>query len=112
MEHWRAVLPRDRLIEVDYEELIADREAATRRLIAFCGLDWDDACLSPSATAAVKTASVWQARQPVYTTSVARWRKYEPWLGDLRELLPRRRTSNEEGRGAAARRASRGIGQH
>ena len=50
MDHWRAVLPPDRFIEIDYENLIAEREAVTRRLIAFAGLDWDDACLSPSAT--------------------------------------------------------------
>ena len=69
--------------------MIADREAETRRLIAFCGLDWNDACLTPERNGrVVKTASLWQARQPVYTTSVGRWRRYEPWLGELRELLP------------------------
>jgi hypothetical protein len=89
MEHWRAVFPRERFIELEYEDLIADREAVTRRLIAFTGLDWDDACLMPERNQrTVRTASVWQARQPVYTTSVARWRRYEPWLGVLRELLP------------------------
>src|SRR5208337_3438794 len=89
MEHWRAVLPHDSFIEVDYENLIADPEAVTRRLIAFTGLDWHDACLQPERNKrTVKTASVWQARQPVYSTSVARWRRYEPWLGELRELLP------------------------
>jgi tetratricopeptide (TPR) repeat protein len=88
MDHWRVVLPADRLIEVDYERLIADREAETRRLIAFTGLDWDDACLQPERNLrTVRTASAWQARQPVYTTSVERWRNYEPWLGELRELL-------------------------
>ena len=89
MEHWRAVLPPDRLIDVDYENLIADREAVTRRLIAFTGLDWHDACLEPERNErTVTTTSLWQARQPVYTTSVARWRRYEPWLGELRQLLP------------------------
>ena len=90
MEHWRRVLPADRFTEVDYETLVEDREAETRRLVAFVGLDWDDACLAPERNRrAVKTAaSVWQARQPVYTTSVARWRRYEPWLGELRALLP------------------------
>ncbi len=89
MEHWRAVLPPDRFIEVDYENLVADREAVTRWLIAFTGLDWHDACLAPERNErTVTTASVWQARQPVYTTSVARWRRYEPWLGELRQLLP------------------------
>jgi tetratricopeptide (TPR) repeat protein len=89
MDHWRRVLPADRLTEVDYETLIADREAETRRLVAFCGLDWDDACLTPERNRrVVKTSSLWQARQSVYKTSVERWRRYEPWLGELRELLP------------------------
>ena len=89
MDHWRRVLPSDRFTEVEYEALIANPEAETRRLIAFCGLDWDDACLAPERNErVVKTQSMWQARQPVYKTSVERWRRYEPWLGELRELLP------------------------
>jgi tetratricopeptide (TPR) repeat protein len=89
-DHWRSVLPRDRFIEVQYETLVADREAETRRLIAFIGLDWDDACLAPERNPrVVGNASSWQARQPVYKTSVERWRRYEPWLEELRELLPR-----------------------
>ena len=89
MEHWRGALPADRFAEVEYETLVVNPEAETRRLIAFCGLDWSDACLAPEQNArVVKTASLWQARQPVYKTSVERWRRYEPWLGELRELLP------------------------
>jgi tetratricopeptide (TPR) repeat protein len=88
MDHWRRVLPPDRFTEVHYEALVADRETETRRLIAFLGLEWDEACLAPERnTRVVQTASVWQARQPVYKTSVERWRRYEPWLGELRELL-------------------------
>jgi tetratricopeptide (TPR) repeat protein len=72
-----------------YENLVADREGANRRLIAFTGLGWHDACLAPERNQrVVTTMSVWQARQPVYNTSVARWRHYEPWLGELRQLLP------------------------
>ena len=93
MEHWGRVLPPDRFTEVEYKSLIADREAETRRLLAFCGLDWDEACLAPERNRrVVRTASLWQARQPVYTTSVERWRRYEPWLGELRELLPAAQT--------------------
>ena len=89
MEHWRRVLPHDRFTEIDYEMLVADREAQTRKLLSFLGLDWDDACLAPEQNQRpVKTASVWQTRQPVYTTSVGRWRNYEPRLQELRELLP------------------------
>jgi tetratricopeptide (TPR) repeat protein len=89
MAHWREVLTPDRLIEVDYEALVADPEVQSRRLISACGLEWDDACLAPHLnTRTVKTASLWQARQPIYRTSVERWRRYEPWLGELRELAP------------------------
>ena len=78
----------ERFTEVDYETLVAEPEAESRRLIDFLGLPWDDACLAPENNVrSVKTASVWQARQPVYKTSVERWRRYEPWLGELRELL-------------------------
>jgi tetratricopeptide (TPR) repeat protein len=88
MDHWRRVLPPERFLEVDYEALVADREGGARRLIGFCGLDWDDACLHPERNGrAVTTASMWQARQPVYRSSVARWRRYAPWLGELRDLL-------------------------
>lgn len=88
MAHWRSVLPTDRFCEVQYEELVADPEPVTREIIAFCGLEWDDTCLhSERNQRAVRTASVWQARQPIYRTSVARWQRYEPWLGSLRDLL-------------------------
>ena len=94
MAHWRSVVPSDRFLEVDYETLTADTEAETRRLVAFLGLAWDEACLAPERNERViKTASVWQARQPVYKTSVERWRRYEPWLGELRELIPRSASS-------------------
>jgi hypothetical protein len=97
MDHWRTVLPSDRLLEVDYEKLVTDREAVTRQLVAFAGLDWHDSCLRPEQNErAVTTASLWQARQPVYTTSIARWRNYEPWLADLRRLLPAADVDNPE----------------
>jgi hypothetical protein len=86
--HWRRVLRADRFLEIDYEALVADRERLTRHMIGFCGLDWDEACLrSERNRRVIKTASNWQARQPVYTTSVARWRHYEPWLGEFRRFL-------------------------
>lgn len=87
MAHWRHVLPAGSMLEVKYEELVADQETVTRRMISFCGLDWDDACLKPEENErSVKTPSVWQVRQPMYNTSVERWRKYEPWLGAFAEL--------------------------
>jgi Flp pilus assembly protein TadD len=87
-DHWRQVLPADRFVDVDYEELTGAPEAGIRRIIAACGLPWHDACLHPEKNRrAVKTPSKWQTRQPIYRHSVARWRRYEPWLGPLRALL-------------------------
>jgi hypothetical protein len=83
------VLPAERFLEIDYEELVAHREDVTRKMVAFCGLEWHNACLRPEDNRrAVTTISKWQARQPVYRTSVERWRNYEPWLGELRRLMP------------------------
>ena len=88
MRHWRSTPPDDRLHEIDYERLVAEPETVTRDLIAFCGLEWDSACLRPEANSRpVKTASSWQVRQRVFRGSVARWRHYEPWLGELRALV-------------------------
>jgi tetratricopeptide (TPR) repeat protein len=88
MDHWRSVLPADRFLEVDYEELTRAPEPVIRRIIAACGLTWHDACLRPESNPrAVRTPSRWQARQPIYRNSVARWRRYEPWLGPLRPLV-------------------------
>ena len=88
MAHWHRVIPQDRLITIDYEALVADQENVTRRLLDFCGLAWSDSCLSFHDTdRPVRTASAWQVRQPLYRTSAARWRRYEPWLGEFRELL-------------------------
>jgi tetratricopeptide (TPR) repeat protein len=87
-DHWRRVLPADRFIEVDYEDLTCEPEPVIRRIIAGCGLPWEDACLRPERNPrAVKTPSKWQTRQPIYRDSVERWRRYEPWLGPLRALL-------------------------
>jgi hypothetical protein len=89
MAHWRRVLPPDRFLDIDYEDLITNRHETTRRLIGFVGLSWDEACLQPENNPRlVRTASQWQVRQPVYDTSVGRWCHYEPWLGELRTLLP------------------------
>jgi hypothetical protein len=89
MDHWRRVLPSDRFLEVDYENLIGEPEDTSKRMIRHIGLPWDDRCLRPEVNPRrVKTASRWQIRQPIYKTSIDRWRRYEPWLGELRALLP------------------------
>ena len=85
MAHWRALLPPGVMLEVQYEEVVADFAAQARRVIAHCGLDWDDACLDFHRTdRPVRTASVVQVRQPIYRTSVGRWR---PDPDTLRPLL-------------------------
>ncbi len=88
MAHWRTVLPRDRLFEVRYEDLVQDRESVGKKLAEFCGLEWHDSMLQHEVNErSVLTPSAWQVRQPIYKTSVARWKKFEPWLGPFTELL-------------------------
>ena len=87
-DHWRKVLPASRYIEVQYEELTREPEPIIRRIVAACGLAWDNTCLRPELNPrSVKTPSKWQTRQPIYRHSVERWRRYEPWLGPLSALL-------------------------
>jgi tetratricopeptide (TPR) repeat protein len=88
MDHWRRVLPVP-VLEVDYEETVADLEGVARRLVSWCGLEWEPACLSfHEGKRPVRTASVTQVRQPIYTRSVARWKNYEKSLGALFAKLP------------------------
>jgi tetratricopeptide (TPR) repeat protein len=88
MEHWHAVLPPGAILDVQYEDLVADLEPQARRIIDYCGLDWDDRCLSfHTNKRPVWTASLAQVRQPIYRTAVGRWRVYEPWLGPLVDTL-------------------------
>lgn len=83
MEHWRTVLPVP-MLEVNYEETVADLPHTARRLVEWCGLDWDPACLSfHESKRPVRTASVMQVREPVHSKSVARWRHYERELSAL-----------------------------
>ncbi|MHB1422927.1 MAG: tetratricopeptide repeat-containing sulfotransferase family protein [Gemmataceae bacterium] len=87
MNHWRSTLPI-KMLEVAYEDTVADLEGVARRLLSWCGLDWEPACLEFHQTERpVRTASVTQVRQPLYTRSVARWKNYEPALASLFEQL-------------------------
>jgi hypothetical protein len=88
MKHWRAVLDLP-VLTVRYEALVQDQEHETRRMLEFLELPFDGACLRPHENdRTVLTLSADQVRQPVYTSSVGRWRTYEPWLGELLENLP------------------------
>ena len=87
MEHWDRLFP-GALLEVRYEDLVADQEGQTRRLLDFCGLGWEEACLTFHETGrVVKTASATQVRRPLYTDAVRRWTRYEAHLGPLLEAL-------------------------
>ncbi len=90
MAHWREVLPLP-MLEVQYEQLIANQEQESQRLIEFCGLEWDPRCLAfHEQDRAVRTASFWQVREPMYRSSVGRWRRYQRYLAPLAEMLGQR----------------------
>src|SRR5262249_16069095 len=84
MAHWRRVLPQDVMLEVQYEDVIADFEHQARRIVEHCRLEWDGACLEFHKTERpVRTSRALQVAQPIYRTSVGRWRSYEHLLAPL-----------------------------
>lgn len=88
MAHWRKTLPADRFMEVHYEDIVHDQVNQTQNLLSFCGLNWEDACLRfHENTAAVSTASSVQVRQPLYSGSIGRWKKYGNKLDVLQAAL-------------------------
>jgi tetratricopeptide (TPR) repeat protein len=88
MAHWRHVLPAGVMLEVQYEDVVDDLEGQARKIIAHCGLDWEDSCLAFHETQRpVETASARQVRQPIYRSSVGRWRSYKGLLQPLRQAL-------------------------
>ncbi|MDH5545526.1 MAG: sulfotransferase [Gammaproteobacteria bacterium] len=87
LEHWKNLLP-DRILSVNYEQLVSHGEEEIRRIIDHCGLDWSEQCLHFDKNAnSVRTASNWQVRQPLYKRSVNRWENYREFLGELFEGL-------------------------
>jgi tetratricopeptide (TPR) repeat protein len=89
MAHWHAVLP-GRVLDLQYEEMVADQAVQTRRLLAHCGLPWEDACLHYYSTErAIRTASSEQVRLPIYESSVGIWKNYARELAPLTEILQR-----------------------
>ncbi|MFK8034940.1 MAG: sulfotransferase [Hyphomicrobiales bacterium] len=87
MAHWDEVFPGD-IFECRYEDMVADLESQTRKVLDFCGLDWDPNTLNfHKAERAIRTASVTQVRQPIYKGSVEKWRKYETQLQPLIRVL-------------------------
>lgn len=104
MEHWHRVLPPGRILDVRYEDLVADLEGQARRIIGHCGLEWDPRCLAFHETERpVRTASVTQVRQPIYRSAVGRWRSYAEFLAPL---LAELRLASDAGRDHEAAAAS------
>lgn len=88
MAHWHDVMPSNQILDVDYEAVVSDLEGEARRILSFCNLPWDDKCLSFHETVRpVRTASMTQVRQPIYSTSVGRRRHIEEYLKPLLEAL-------------------------
>jgi tetratricopeptide (TPR) repeat protein len=88
MQHWQSVLPKGAFLTIDYEDLVAEPEQNIRKMLAFCDLEWEEGCLNFHKTKRrVKTASITQVRQPIYRSSVEKWRRYESHLAPLAELL-------------------------
>lgn len=84
MDYWTSVLPEGEIIEVNYDELVADPESQSKRLIESIGLEWDPVCLEfYKESSAVSTASFWQVRQPIYTSSSKRWINYAQYIEPL-----------------------------
>jgi hypothetical protein len=91
--HWNAALPAEQFLEVSYEGIVADLEGQSHRIMDFLGLAWEDSILKfHESDAPVTTASAAQVRQPIYASSVGKWRHYAEELAPLRaklqELLP------------------------
>lgn len=84
IEYWKSNLPTGKILDVQYEQLIDDPEMITRRILEHCKLDWDPDCLNfHKSSKAVNTASAWQVRQPIYKTSIKRWKRYGPQVGEF-----------------------------
>jgi LPS sulfotransferase NodH len=87
MAHWHEVLPIP-ILDVRYEDLIADPRTWVGKILDFCGLEWEEACLAfHKSKRQITTASYDQVRQPLYTKSVARWKNYEKHLEPVRRIL-------------------------
>jgi hypothetical protein len=87
MAFWRGSLPAESMLEVSYAALVGDPEGWSRRILQFIDLPWDARCLKfYEQPRAVLTASQWQVRPPISSTSLDRWRRYENYLGPLRSL--------------------------
>ena len=87
MDYWKQLLP-GYIQTVDYDEMVNNTEAEARKMVDKCGLEWDSKCLDfHRDSRSVHTASTWQVRQPIYKTSLQRWKRYDKHIGPLKEIL-------------------------
>jgi Sulfotransferase family len=87
MNHWNAALP-GQILKIDHEDIVEDLESNVRRLLDFCGLEFESACLDFHKTErSVRTASSEQVRQPIFREGLDQWKNFEPWLGPLKTAL-------------------------
>lgn len=88
MRYWRDAISMSSMLDIDYEDVVSDHESSVRRIISFLELEWEEECLRHESNSnPISTPSLWQARQPIYSSSVGRWRKYEGFLGEFASLL-------------------------
>jgi hypothetical protein len=88
MKHWHRMLPAGAILDIQYEDVVADLEGQARKIVSYCGLDWEDGCLAfHKSKRPVRTSSLLQVRKPLYRNSVGRWRPYESFLQPLVEAL-------------------------
>jgi tetratricopeptide (TPR) repeat protein len=87
MDHWKTVIPSDRFLEIDYEQLVQEPETSIRAILPFLGIEWSEACLHPEQQKLLtRVPGFWQLHQQIFTESVERWKRFEPWLGELAAL--------------------------
>ena len=97
MSHWKALYGAD-ILDFDYDAFVREPRPSVERLLAFCGLEWEEAllCRSSARANAVKTASVWQVREPLYQRSSGRWRNYAAQIAPLRDYLRESRLRRDD----------------
>jgi hypothetical protein len=91
MAHWDSVLP-GKVLRVEHEDVVDDLEGNVRRILDFCGLEFEPQCVEFYKTErSIRTASSEQVRRPIYKEGIDQWRNFEPWLGPLKDVLERDR---------------------
>jgi hypothetical protein len=87
MDHWDRVLP-DRILRVNYENVVGDLETEVRRILDYCELPFENACVEFHRTErSIRTPSAEQVRQPIYKSGLSQWQNFEPWLDPLTAAL-------------------------